>query len=915
MSHSRSALAFLAVLLGTGAAAAQVKEPPRADQLDVQIRYRIRADRDERIRQFLVLEKHLASLGFVDARKNDPDRELDILDPNAERFTGTISSKNVLRLLDDPRVLNILFAPSGYTYPDSGDKPVPIRVVIHGGLIPTQQQLLRAQTLAQLELLGFHDALGYDTRGYTQIKGTLPYKNLPKLVKDLRGEPSGWFFSDTPPDRLPRPFADRNPIRWAEVMPPAEQPTPFMPGTLLPARAKMQPRLRTLMLDPALKETSVRVVVLFASSIEDRSEELRARLAGDYGPSVKRKADGSVAKGPDGLPALTVGATLESAVGNLASIRFDRPADIDRFAADPQVMTIRLPQSATETITTLPDGTKSVAIRDLLNRSGVEELHRLGYTGKGVKVLLVGSDFTGADKLIGDGLPKSTRILDLTTELNPDIMPTPVDPNRVGNGTAAARALALAAPDAELILVRIDPDAGFQLFTILRGARGDEVFSDALRSRLGELARRTTDLTHRKEAAIAEYREAFADLADDEPSKARRARAKAILDAVNAEQLDLVKRIDRLNIFRKEVLSALAGTRVIVNTLEWESGYPLDSMSLLSRTLEQFALPLPSRVRRRAGDATAAERPALVWVQAASNGSSAVWGGSFQDVNRNGTMEFATPVQPLPLGSWTPEMNFLGFQSPAGENLSDLPAGAKLRFVMQWREPLDPNVPAPDRPIYPVVLRIFQQLDPNGEKRPSDEMAEVARSVGGPYPILLTRTAVVYEQILDFVVPTPGRYAVVVATGYQPDPLLPALRRDAEINPRMVVETLSGKPADGRVVFRSFFNPAAGVGIPGDSFGVTTVGGGVPGELIGGGTGLTLRLKPDLFGPNSLDVIGAPRGTGIATGYVGGIAVGLVQAGAAGSNPFASSGFTPGKAAMIPEAWLRYLKPAARGGR
>ena len=160
---------------------------------------------------------------------------------------------------------------------------------------------------------------------------------------------------------------------------------------------------------------------------------------------------------------------------------------------------------------------------------------------------------------------------------------------------------------------------------------------------------------------------------------------------------------------------------------------------------------------------------------------------------------------------------------------------------MQWREPLDPNFPALERPIYPVVLRIFHQLDPSGEKRPSDEMAEVARSVGGPYPILLTRTAVVYEQILDFTVPSAGRYATVVATGYQPPPLLPALKREAEINPRMIVETRSGKPSDGLAVFRSYVNPAAGVGIPGDSNGVTTVGGGGAGELTGGGTGLTLR--------------------------------------------------------------------------
>ena len=49
----------------------------------------------------------------------------------------------------------------------------------------------------------------------------------------------------------------------------------------------------------------------------------------------------------------------------------------------------------------------------------------------------------------------------------------------------------------------------------------------------------------------------------------------------------------------------------------------------------------------------------------------------------------------------------------------------KLRVTMQWREPLDPNVPSIEQPIYPATLRLFQQLDPNGEKRPSDEMAEV----------------------------------------------------------------------------------------------------------------------------------------------------------------------------------------------
>src|SRR5437764_5026458 len=154
MSPARPALAALAVLLGAALADAQpkdeprVKEPKRPDKLDIQIRYRIRAAREERVKQFLALERFLAGLGFVDRRKDDPDRDLDALDPTHERLVGTIPSEKVLDVLNDPRVLNILFAPAGYPYPDSPDKPVPIRVVIRDGLIPVQQQVLHGQVLA-----------------------------------------------------------------------------------------------------------------------------------------------------------------------------------------------------------------------------------------------------------------------------------------------------------------------------------------------------------------------------------------------------------------------------------------------------------------------------------------------------------------------------------------------------------------------------------------------------------------------------------------------------------------------------------------------------------------------------------------------------------------------------------------------
>jgi hypothetical protein len=38
----------------------------------------------------------------------------------------------------------------------------------------------------------------------------------------------------------------------------------------------------------------------------------------------------------------------------------------------------------------------------------------------------------------------------------------------------------------------------------------------------------------------------------------------------------------------------------------------------------------------------------------------------------------------------------------------------------------------------------------------------------------------------------------------------------------------------------------------------------------------------------------------------------LVQAGAAGSNPFKSAGFEPGKMAVVPENFLKILRPVTR---
>ena len=456
----------------------------------------------------------------------------------------------------------------------------------------------------------------------------------------------------------------------------------------------MTPDLRAKLVDPAAKEAPLFVEVVFVDAMVDRLEELRRRVDVAFGPVPRKTADGTPAKTPDGRILFTEGAAVEGAIGNVVTMRFDRPEDVERFSLEADVLSVRLPRVGIESALPLFAEQKPSAASQLLKTSGVESLQKLGYAGQGVRVIVVGTDFTGAEKLIGATLPRKTRILDLTTELNPEILPLPADASRAAASIAVARAVAVSAPDAELILVRINPQSFFQLAGLVRVARGDTAYSTAMRSRLIDLSKQLDLLTKRKEGVVEDYRRAFEDLADDEPAKLRRARAKAALDAILAEQQTLTRKIERFNAFQRQVTGSLTGARVIVNPLVWESGYPLDALSDLSRALERYVAPTPSRTIRPATGPNAVPRPPIVWVQAASPSVGAVWGGPFRDVDRNGTMEFALPTQPIPPGNWSHELNFLGVRGPTGEVAPDLPAGARVRFTMQWREPRDPPCPA-----------------------------------------------------------------------------------------------------------------------------------------------------------------------------------------------------------------------------
>lgn len=903
---TRAACLLLGVLLSADFAPAQVKYPPLPEKVDVQIRYRIRATRPERVRQYRELEANLSKLRFE--RKRTPGDENDILDPTAERMEGVIPSKNVLAILDDPRVRTILFKPTDLQFPDDPAKPVPVRIRLATGYLPAEQHRLHRQVVAQLTRLGFREAVGYDTAGYTLVRGDLPAENVSRLLKDLRMEPSGWFLPDTPPAALPSPLRDALPIRVVEVLANADL-TLLNPPPVPPNQLRYEPGLRAVLADKAALDRPIRVEVVMDHRLDPSELDLmRARLRGGFARRVVN---------PKTRVQEEVVATLEGAVGNVATVQFPQAADLERFAADSGIVVVRLPRAAVETAGPRPPAAKPTPAAELLAATRVAAFQQRGHRGQGTRVVVIATEFPdlgsgmGA-KFLDKTLKTPVTFIDLTAELSPTLLPAPPS-GPGGAGTAAARAVHLAVPDAGLVLVRVDPAAFFQLYSIARFVRGDREYSQAMQTRFAELSYRTEELKTNEAAAAEEYRKALEDRSEE--GFQHRQRASRALDQLQRDGAANAAAIDRADGLQNS-MRALAGADVVVNTLVWETGFPFDGLNELARVIDtSFASEaLAGPLTRSATRPRPAPRP--IWVQAASPSVGSVWGGSFLDLDANGTMEFANPVVKIPAGEWTRELNFLAVRGPDETISPAIPAGTKVRLTVQWRETHDPTSYGGQESIFPLTLRVLRQLDSEGKVRASDELQEVARSVGAPYRVYAEPTFGVYEQVVEFAAPAAGRYCVMVEGQTIFDPRLPALRRHLEIQPRMFAQFVGAAPAQGRPVFTSFAPTDAGVGMPGDAKAAITVAasdaplGTTTAGLTGGGPGLALLPKPDLLAPGAIDLNGATvGGPGVAAGFAGGVLAGLVGSGAPPAEIMRATGLPHGGPVLIPEGWLRVVPP------
>src|SRR5262249_18703104 len=126
-----------------------------------------------------------------------------------------------------------------------------------------------------------------------------------------------------------------------------------------------------------------------------------------------------------------------------------------------------------------------------------------------------GNDFRGYEALIKAGkLPPRTTLIDLTTERNRQIYPDPTPGEGTGYGALCAAAAALAAPQADIILVRVDGFAPQQMDEIIRRIQG-EVMLPYLQVRKDELDRDKGLLRRQRQEILDERKAILRDFTDE----------------------------------------------------------------------------------------------------------------------------------------------------------------------------------------------------------------------------------------------------------------------------------------------------------------------------------------------------------------------------------------------------------------
>lgn len=888
------------VLLATIGTAvhAQPPQPPEPAKYRAKLRYLITAPRDPHVAQYDAMIKKLVDIGFEFDPPLEKHEDTDREDRTKNYLTGYITAAKKLRLLEPLPVQSVQLVPEEFKLPEDGEAPVTVRLELAGNLTPDRQRELSNQTRVLLRELGFREPVGYDHHGYskrpyTRIVGTIPAGKLDLLSRDLRNHPAGWLGPIIPSSEIPLPLRDINPVTVIEVLPDGEAVKDVPDAELrgFEHMEKISPDLWDLVKGKEPPLGKVRVQVGFAGEVNELNKEWQRTLE-EIAPSFFVEAQhGSFVTG---------------------TMRLDQ---VKTLAISPIVTFIRLPRAPAlgvdPEIKAAGDNAKALA------QSGVAELHKRGYVGKGVRIAIIDRDFRGWEKLAKDKkLPATTRLVDLTVENHPDIFPQRYagDLGAIGHGTLCAQAAALAAPEAEIVLVRIDVQDPHHLHDVLRYVQGGKA-SNLTELRNGEMIARAAQLGARRAFLLEERKPILEDFTDETDRElylgflgpvyawlySDREWHRARMQFHERLEAEHNAREDRYRTHLKAIES-LAGIPIVVNAFEWNSGYPLGSASPLSKALDENKGPL--------------------WFQAAGNTRGQAWFGSYRGTPGDPAMRFGDDTVKIPKGRWNREVNFLAWQPHLKELMQELPAKTKLRVTLQWREPHDPDyylTPGESDPYFQPLaglqLQLIRQRDPETKKLPADLFDLVARTGRWPQRLEHLPNGSVYEHVLEVPIAEAGRYAIRVEkqvesqwvfvphperktlmfyqfkdlapSGVRPllTPRLPALEKDWELRLRIFVEVLDdANRTQGRAVFADFPTTAGTIGMPMDARNVISVGAAnfkhqpQPYSAYGSPMGSELSSRPWLYSYDDLELAaGGAYGTPIANAFAAGTVAAMMS--------------------------------------
>ena len=179
-----------------------------------------------------------------------------------------------------------------------------------------------------------------------------------------------------------------------------------------------------------------------------------------------------------------------------------------------------------------------------------------------------------------------TAIQDALSTLvpNADRNLTPANIGGVGFGSGTRTALALVrfVPQAEFTLLRIDPEAPFQLLEAARYIQGDDFLPYSLLVRANELTAARESLRQKQAVLLAERAAVLDTFAIDQKTLDRRDAYFKSQASFDQQEKDLQDRESR---YLKLIadLKALHGIRLVINDLFWTEGHPAEGASTLAR--------------------------------------------------------------------------------------------------------------------------------------------------------------------------------------------------------------------------------------------------------------------------------------------------------------------------------------------